>query len=123
MRWKASVPNAACWDVAPGISILQRRLRVSYIRATSLSGTSFVLGDVWSGIKKREVAEMFRHTSILEKRNCRSCWARYLCSGGCHAVSYRSSGDIAGVDDVACEITRMRLEAALAAYALSASNE
>jgi|CZCB01.1.fsa_nt_gi uncharacterized protein len=84
---------------------------------------SFVLGDVWSGIKKREVAEMFRHTSILEKRNCRSCWARYLCSGGCHAVSYRSSGDIAGVDDVACEITRMRLEAALAAYALSASNE
>lgn len=84
---------------------------------------SFALGDVWSGVTRPDVSERFRHTSVLDKPSCRSCWARYLCSGGCQAVSYRTSGDIAGVDDVACEVTRTRLEAALAAYAMTASDE
>jgi len=83
----------------------------------------FVLGDVWSGIVRPEIAEQFRHTSVLEKPWCRFCWARYLCSGGCHAVAYRASGDIAGADEVACEVTRTRLEAALAAYALTAGRQ
>jgi uncharacterized protein len=83
---------------------------------------SFRIGDVWSGINKPEVAERFRRSGVREKPRCRACWARYLCSGGCHAVAYQSTGDISGTDEVACGITRTRLEAALAAYAMASSD-
>lgn len=84
---------------------------------------SFLLGDVWSGISRPEVAEGFRRSGVRQKPQCQKCWARYLCSGGCHAVAYQSTGDISGSDEVACGITRARLEAALAAYALTSSNQ
>ncbi|NLU40924.1 MAG: thioether cross-link-forming SCIFF peptide maturase [Firmicutes bacterium] len=79
--------------------------------------TGLRLGDVWSGVTRLDVADRFRGVGVLEKPRCRRCWARYLCSGGCHAAAYKASGRIDGVDEVACGITKMRLEAALAAYA------
>lgn len=79
--------------------------------------TGFRLGNVWSGVTRSDVADRFRELGVLEKPQCRRCWARYLCSGGCHAAAYKASGRIDGADEVACGITRIRLEAALAAYA------
>jgi uncharacterized protein len=78
--------------------------------------SSFRLGNVWSGVTQSEAAHRFRRVGVFEKSQCRRCWARYLCSGGCHAAAYKASGRIDGVDEVACRITKIRLEAALAAY-------
>ncbi len=85
--------------------------------------TGFRLGDVRSGVTRSDIADRFRGVGVLEKPRCRRCWARYLCSGGCHAAAYKASGRIDGVDEVACGISKIRLEAALAAYAETSGME
>lgn len=40
------------------------------------------------------------------KPECSTCWARYICGGGCFFQSYHATGDIAKADVVMCEMTR-----------------
>ncbi len=73
----------------------------------------FKMGDVFKGIENEERLEDFKNLNFLEKEKCRSCWARYLCSGGCHANHHLLSGDLKKPDEIGCEITRKRMECAL----------
>jgi uncharacterized protein len=73
----------------------------------------FKMGTVWEGITSREKLEEFQHLSFLEKEGCRTCWARYLCSGGCHANHHLLNGDLRKPDSLGCQITRKRMECAL----------
>jgi len=50
---------------------------------------------------------------VGSKETCRQCWARYRCSGGCHANAHAATGDVARPDPLGCQILRARLEAAL----------
>lgn len=75
--------------------------------------SDFKMGTVWEGITNQEKLEEFRHLSFLEKENCRTCWARYLCSGGCHANHHLLSGNLKKPDFIGCEITKKRMECAL----------
>jgi len=75
--------------------------------------SDFKMGTVWEGITNQEKLEEFRHLSFLEKENCRTCWARYLCSGGCHANHHLLSGNLKKPDPIGCEITKKRMECAL----------
>ncbi len=47
------------------------------------------------------------------KPACRACWARYRCSGGCHANGHAATGDLTRPDQMGCALMRMRLEASL----------
>ena len=70
----------------------------------------FGMGDIASGsdIAARTTHLAERHVDKAEP--CRSCWARYLCGGGCyHEVERRGR--------VACDYIRGWLEFCLAAYA------
>ncbi len=75
--------------------------------------TDFQMGTVWEGVTNQEKLEEFRHLSFLEKENCSACWARYLCSGGCHANHHLLSGNMRRPDFIGCQITRKRMECAL----------
>jgi uncharacterized protein len=73
----------------------------------------FCLGDVYSGIKRSDLQEQFRLAHIGCKEGCRCCWARYYCSGGCHAAAFAAHRDLLRPDEVACAIQQIRTEAAL----------
>ncbi len=50
--------------------------------------------------------------------DCRKCWAKYYCSGGCAAANVTVNGDILQPYRVGCEMQRKRLEIAIGMAAL-----
>lgn len=75
------------------------------------------VGDVFTGELDRELMERFRRATVLEKPACRECWARFHCSGGCHANAQLFSGSLADPYALGCVLQRKRIECALAVQA------
>ena len=73
----------------------------------------FVIGNVYDGITETELQEGFKHQNVYEKPKCRDCFARYYCSGGCAANSFKFSGNIDDVYEIGCELQRKRIECAI----------
>ncbi len=61
---------------------------------------------------KEDIIQEFRKAHIYNKVECRSCWARYSCSGGCHAANVAFSGELTKVYSLGCELQKKRLEVA-----------
>lgn len=78
----------------------------------------YKLGDVFNGVNHPEVSQYFRESHVLNKPKCRDCWARFFCSGGCHANADLFNGDIREPWDTGCSIQRKRLESAILVQAL-----
>ncbi len=73
----------------------------------------FLLGNVFEGIKNTELVKKFARCNVYSKPECRECFAKFYCSGGCAANSYHSSGDINGNYAFGCELQRKRIECAI----------
>ena len=73
----------------------------------------FRLGDVWKGIEKTGLVEEFKCNNVYAKDKCRTCFARFYCSGGCAANAYSFHGKILEAYDIGCELERKRVECAL----------
>lgn len=73
------------------------------------------LGNIFDGVEEsaRHWLKYFRESHILNKPKCRECWAKFFCSGGCHANADLFHGDIRQPYEVGCEIQRKRLECAI----------
>lgn len=78
----------------------------------------YKLGDVYNGVKNHELPQYFRESHVLNKEKCRDCWARFFCSGGCHANAELFHGDIRKPYEIGCEIQKKRLECAILVQAL-----
>ncbi len=78
----------------------------------------FKMGDVFARRVNPGIIRGFRNAHVYSKSGCGSCWARFICSGGCHAAAYGSSCDILVPDKVACAIQKKRIECALTAQAM-----
>ena len=65
------------------------------------------------GVKRPEIGLSFRHSHVLTKEKCRDCWARFYCSGGCHANAWNFNKDLHRPYDLGCELEKKRLECAL----------
>lgn len=74
---------------------------------------TFLMGNVDEGIVRPEIADDFRSCSVYSKEKCRSCFARFYCSGGCMANSYKFHNTIHDTYDVSCEMERKRVECAI----------
>ena len=61
----------------------------------------------------QKIRDTFLDTHIYRKKGCSLCWARYYCSGGCHAHALLDSGDILTPDPIGCRLQKKRLECAL----------
>ena len=66
----------------------------------------YKLGDIYEGITNTELPQYFRESHVLNKEKCRDCWARFFCSGGCHANADLFHGDIRKPYEVGCEIQK-----------------
>jgi uncharacterized protein len=73
----------------------------------------YLLGNVFDGVKRPELSQRFRKTHVLTKAACRACWARFFCSGGCHANAELFNGTIDEPYSLGCELQKKRLECAL----------
>ena len=74
----------------------------------------FKLGDIWHGVTAPEVQEEFASCNVYARPECRECWARLYCAGGCAANAYHATGSVKGVYEQGCELFRKRLECAIA---------
>ena len=86
----------------------------------------FRLGDVFHGLDNPAVQEEFAACNVYRKPECRDCWARLYCSGGCAANAWHATGAITGVYEAGCELFRKRMECAImlaVARALDESRE
>lgn len=59
------------------------------------------------------IQESFKNAHVYTKEDCKQCWAKFYCSGGCHANAHNLSGDIRKPYQLGCEMQRKRLECAL----------
>ncbi len=73
----------------------------------------YSLGDVWQGVTKPAVQNEFRSCNAYARPECRECWAKLYCSGGCAANSYHATGSINGVYEYGCELFKKRIECAV----------
>lgn len=81
-----------------------------------VGNTDFKMGDVFSGIEHPEIKDVFGKANLLEKEECRNCWCRYFCGGGCHANAYNFNKTVMEPYHVACEMERRRVENAIMLY-------
>ena len=73
----------------------------------------YSLGNVFDGITNPEVQDGFRSCNAYARPECKDCWARLYCSGGCAANSYHATGSIRGVYKYGCELFKKRIECAV----------
>ncbi len=73
----------------------------------------YLLGNIFEGVKNTELSQKFRRAHVLNKPECRECWARFYCSGGCHANAELFSGSIYEPYKLGCKLQKKRLECAI----------
>ncbi len=73
----------------------------------------YVLGNVFEGLKNQEIPKAFRETHALVKEECKQCWAKFFCSGGCHANNIKLGGGIDKPYELSCKLQKKRIECAL----------
>ncbi|MEE0418891.1 MAG: thioether cross-link-forming SCIFF peptide maturase [Lachnospiraceae bacterium] len=83
----------------------------------------FLMGNVFDGLKAPEIQETFKGCNVYAKEKCRDCFAKFYCSGGCAANSYKFHGSINDAYDIGCELQRKRIECAIMIKAALAEEE
>ena len=73
----------------------------------------FKLGDIWHGVSNTAIQNEFASCNVYAREECRDCWARLYCSGGCAANAYHATGSVRGVYKEGCELFKKRMECAI----------
>ena len=73
----------------------------------------YKLGNIFDGVTNKEIQEEFLSCNVYERKECKDCWARLYCSGGCAANAYHSTGSIKGIYKYGCELFKKRMECAI----------
>ena len=83
----------------------------------------FCIGNVFEGINNQEMVDEFKCCNVYAKEKCRDCFARFYCSGGCAANSYKFHGNILDAYDIGCELQKKRIECAIMLKAAEADED
>lgn len=83
----------------------------------------FKLGNVFTGVDNTEIQNEFMACNVYSRPECRDCWAKLYCSGGCAANAYHSTGSVTGIYKYGCELFRKRMECAIMIEAAKALEE
>ena len=73
----------------------------------------YKLGNIWDGVTNTALREEFRSCNAYARPDCKDCWAKLYCSGGCAANAYHATGSIRGVYEAGCELFKKRIECAI----------
>ena len=83
----------------------------------------YLLGNIWDGVKNTEIQDEFRGCNAYARPECRDCWAKLYCSGGCAANAYHATGSINGIYKYGCELFKKRIECAVMMQVAEAEEE
>ncbi|MHB9940692.1 thioether cross-link-forming SCIFF peptide maturase [Clostridium sporogenes] len=74
----------------------------------------FKMGNIMKNFKVREdIAKNFKKAHIYNKPECKECWARFYCSGGCQANNYNFNKDMNIPYNLGCTMQKKRIECAI----------
>ena len=73
----------------------------------------FKMGNISDGTFDREIKKKFAEAHVYKKPECKKCWAKFYCSGGCNANNYMYNGDIYAAHKFSCQLQKKRLECAI----------
>lgn len=74
---------------------------------------NWIIGNLNDGSFSDEMKFYFAQANILNKSDCKDCFAKYYCSGGCNANNFNYAGSVFTSHKLSCELQRKRLECAL----------
>ena len=73
----------------------------------------FLLGNVFDGVTNTKCVDDFASCNVYTREECRDCWAKLYCSGGCAANAFNATGSVKGVYKYGCELFKKRMECAI----------
>ena len=73
----------------------------------------FKLGNIWDGVTNTDIQNEFMACNVYAREECKDCWAKLYCSGGCAANAYHATGSVTGVYKYGCELFKKRMECAI----------
>ena len=73
----------------------------------------FLMGNVYEGKLNGDIRAKFKNSCLFTRKKCDSCFAKFICSGGCSANNYHFNGDIDEPYEITCEMMRKRTEDAM----------
>lgn len=82
----------------------------------------YKMGNLSDGKLNQEIRETFEDCNVYTKPDCRECFAKFYCSGGCMANACLINGDINKPHKISCELERKRVECSLYARAVEMEN-
>ena len=74
----------------------------------------YKLGNVYDNTFDMDISRKFAGLNIYTRPDCKDCWARVYCSGGCSASNLEVNGDMMIPNRFGCDMQRKRLECAIA---------
>lgn len=83
----------------------------------------FLLGNVEETSFENRLYDNFNKAHIYNKDACKACWAKFYCSGGCHANAYHQNGDLLVPYEIGCAMERKRVECAVGIQAVLLTGE
>jgi len=85
-----------------------------------VGNTDYRLGNLADEVFENRHYDMFNKAHIYNKKACQDCWAKFYCSGGCHANALNMNGDIMQPYELGCELEKKRVECAIGIQAVLA---
>ena len=73
----------------------------------------YKMGNLDEGTFNLDMKAEFAESHVYTKPECKKCWAKFYCSGGCNANNYIYAGDIHNAHKFSCQLEKKRLECAI----------
>lgn len=73
----------------------------------------YKLGNIYEGITNTEIQSEFKKCNAYSREDCKDCWAKLYCAGGCAANSYHATGSVSGIYEYGCDLFKKRIECAI----------
>ncbi|MDD4121726.1 MAG: thioether cross-link-forming SCIFF peptide maturase [Eubacteriales bacterium] len=83
-----------------------------------VGNSDFKLGNLYDDYFENRLYDEFNRAHIYNKKKCSECWAKFYCSGGCHANAFQMNRDIKKPYELGCELEKKRIECAIAIRAI-----
>ena len=81
------------------------------------------MGTVFDGVLRKDIRQDFEGINVYSKPDCKSCWAKFYCSGGCAASSNNMHNDLITPYEIGCELQKKRTECSIMMKVYEAVNE
>ncbi|MDD4565188.1 MAG: thioether cross-link-forming SCIFF peptide maturase [Eubacteriales bacterium] len=88
-----------------------------------VGNVAFKLGNINDVHFENRLYDEFNRAHIYNKEKCRDCWAKFYCSGGCHANAFHMNHDIRQPYELGCELEKKRIECAIAIKAIMSTDQ